>query len=247
MTTNGASWGISVRIAVLEDDADQAELMHSWFRDAGHECRTFDSGSALKTMLRRETFDLLVVDWNLPDTTGPEVLSWVRDQLDWHIPVLFVTSRDQEEDVVYALEHGADDYMTKPVKQLETLARIMALERRSQPAGQQATTFKQGCFEFDLINRRVRIGADSIELTNKEFDLALLLFRNPGRLLSRSYILEKVWGMSSELSTRTVDTHVSRVRSKLGINPDNGVRLNAVYNHGYRLEILPATQAASSQ
>ena len=230
-----------MRIAVLEDDADQVELLQSWLGEAGHECQAFASGSEFRNMLKRETFDLLVVDWNLPDTTGPEVLSWVRENLDWHIPILFMTSRDLEEDIVYALEHGADDYMTKPARQHETLARIKALERRSQPSSGQAGNLKLGLFDFDITNRNVTIGTDTVELTNKEFDLALLLFRNPGRLLSRSYILENVWGTNGELSTRTVDTHVSRVRNKLGINPDNGVRLNAVYNHGYRLEPLAVT------
>ena len=233
-----------MRIAVLEDDADQVELMQSWLKEVGHECQDFGSGSTFKTALTRETFDLLVVDWNLPDTTGPEVLSWVREHLDWRIPVLFVTSRDNEEDIVYALQHGADDYMTKPVKQQETLARITALGRRSQPLGEEETNLKQGHFEFDIANRQVIIGTDTVQLTNKEFDLALLLFRNPGRLLSRNYILENIWDTTADLSTRTVDTHISRVRNKLGIHPDNGVRLNAIYNHGYRLETLATSKTA---
>jgi DNA-binding response OmpR family regulator len=127
-----------VRIAVLEDDAAQTELIQSWFREAGHDCHAFAAGNEFKSALQHETFDLLVIDWNLPDTSGPDVLAWVRENLDWHIPVLFVTSRDHEEDIVFALEHGADDYMTKPVKRRETLARITALERRSRPAA--ATT-----------------------------------------------------------------------------------------------------------
>ena len=233
-----------MRIAILEDDADQVELMQSWLKEAGHTCQASGSGSAFKTALMRETFDLLVVDWNLPDTTGPEVLSWVREHLDWRIPVLFVTSRDHEEDIVYALQHGADDYMTKPVKQQETLARITALGRRSQPLGEEETNLKQGRFEFDIANRQVIIDTDIVQLTNKEFDLALLLFRNQGRLLSRNYILENIWGTTAELSTRTVDTHISRVRNKLGIHPDNGVRLNAIYNHGYRLEMLATSKTA---
>jgi len=232
-----------VRIAVLEDDAAQAELVQSWFSDAGHPCKLFSTGTEFKIALMHDTFDLLVLDWNLPDTSGPEILAWVRENVDWHIPVLFATSREQEEDIVYALEHGADDYMTKPVKQRETLARISALERRTQPTGEPGTTLEVGPFEFDSANRRVRIGADMVELTNKEFELALLLFRNPGRLLSRSYILENVWGTSADLSTRTVDTHISRVRNKLGIHPDHGVRLSAIYTHGYRLEQLPADAA----
>ena len=233
-----------MRIAVLEDDADQVELLQSWLKEAGHECQDFSFGNEFRTALKRETFDLLVVDWNLPDTTGPEVLLWVREHLDWRIPVLFITGRDHEEDIVYALQQGADDYMTKPAKQQETLARITALERRSQPPGTEETILRQGHFEFDTVNRHVTIGQDIVQLTNKEFDLAMLLFRNPGRLLSRSYILENIWGTSAELSTRTVDTHISRVRTKLGIHPDNGVRLSAIYNHGYRLEILAASNTA---
>jgi DNA-binding response OmpR family regulator len=232
-----------VRIAVLEDDAAQAELLQSWFIDAGHQCKLFSTGTNFKTALKHDTFDLLVLDWNLPDTSGPDVLGWVRENLDWHIPVLFATSREQEEDIVHALEHGADDYMTKPVKQRETLARITALERRSQPASEPGATLEFGPFGFDIANRQVRIGPDTVELTNMEFELALLLFRNPGRLLSRSYILENVWGTSADLSTRTVDTHISRVRNKLGIHPDRGVRLSAIYNHGYRLEQLSANAA----
>lgn len=232
-----------MRIAVLEDDAAQAELLLSWFSDAGHRCKLFSNGTDFRNALRHETFDLLVLDWNLPDTSGPDVLNWVRENVDWHIPVLFVTSREQEEDVVYALEHGADDYMTKPVKQRETLARIAALERRTQPASATGAMFEFGPYAFDSANRQVRIGTDTVELTNKEFELALLLFRNPGRLLSRSYLLENVWGTSAELSTRTVDTHISRVRNKLGIHPDRGVRLGAIYNHGYRLETLTASEA----
>ncbi|MGB5440494.1 MAG: response regulator transcription factor [Gammaproteobacteria bacterium] len=235
-----------MHIAVLEDDTAQVELMQSWLRDAGHECRAFASGSDFKAALKRDTFDLLVLDWSLPDTTGPEVLQWVRENIDWHIPVLFVTSRDLEEDIVYALEHGADDYMTKPVKQHETMARITALERRSQPAADQPTSLKQGLYVFDIVNRLVMIGAETVSLTNKEFDLALLLFRNPGRLLSRSYILENIWGTNRELSTRTVDTHISRIRNKLYIHPDNGVKLNAIYNHGYRLEPLSVNKTAAA-
>jgi len=225
-----------MRIAILEDDPAQQELICCWLTESGHECHGYQSGNTCRDALRRETFDLLIVDWNLPDTTGPDVVVWVRENLDWNIPVLFTTSRDREEDIVHALQSGADDYMTKPIKRGETMARISALLRRALPDNADNELYSCPPFEFNLHNQQVTVDDQAISLTNKEFQLALLLFRNSGRLLSRSYILENVWGVRSELSTRTVDTHVSRLRNKLGIRPDRGWRLNAVYHHGYRLE-----------
>lgn len=227
-----------MRVAVLEDDQAQAELLASWIRASGHEPYSFATGESFKNALKRDTYDLLLMDWNLPDTSGLDVLQWVRDNIDWHIPVLFTTSRDNERDVVYALENGADDYMTKPMRRAETLARIRALERRLSGQLEEPDILSMPPYRIDPGNRRISRDGEELSLTQREFDLALFLFRNAGRLLSRSYILENVWGHKGELNTRTVDTHVSRVRSKLGIGPANGWRLSAVYHHGYRLESL---------
>lgn len=225
-----------MRIAILEDDAAQLELLQSWIRDAGHTSEGFPTGQAFQTAVRRETYDLLILDWNLPDTTGPEMLGWVRENHDWNIPVLFTTSRDAEEDIVRALEKGADDYIIKPLKRAETMARLSALLRRALPDNDSSGTLLCAPFEFDIRNQQVTVDDESVSLTHREFQLALFLFRNSGRLLSRRYILEHVWGTSPDLTTRTVDTHMSRLRSKLGLRPDRGWRLNAVYHHGYRLE-----------
>jgi DNA-binding response OmpR family regulator len=230
-----------VRIAILEDDPPQLELLRRWLTEANHESHGFATGNSFQKALRRETFDLLIIDWNLPDTSGPEVLAWVRETLDWNIPVLFTTSHDREEDIVYALHRGADDYMIKPIKHAETMARITALLRRALPDTSDNESYSCPPFEFDLRNQRVTVSDQLVNLTHKEFQLALLMFRNRGRLLSRGYILEKVWGVRSDISTRTVDTHVSRLRSKLGIRSDRGWRLNAVYQHGYRLEASDLT------
>ncbi len=233
---------LTLRIAILEDDTAQLELLQCWLGEAGHESYGFSTGNAFQDAIRRETFDLLVLDWNLPDTSGPEMLTWVRQQLDWDIPVLFTTSRNEEKDIVLALENGADDYMTKPIKRSETTARINALLRRALPETTANPVYNCSPFEFDLNSQQVKVEEQTIGLTNKEFQLALLLFHNSGRLLSRGYILENVWGVRSELTTRTVDTHVSRLRNKLGIRPERGWRLNAVYHHGYRLEPTGAEQ-----
>ncbi len=227
-----------MQIAILEDDTAQIELLKSWFVAAGHECHACTISSAFKAALQKETFDLLIIDWNLPDTTGPEVLEWVRDNLDWHIPVLFTTSRDREEDIVFAFDLGADDYMIKPIRRAETLARVAALGRRTQQGSEREKLFQCEPYTFDIANRSVHLDGLSIRLTHKEFALGLLLFRNAGRLLSRNYLLKTVWGTNGDLNTRTVDTHISRVRLKLAIHPDKGWRLNAVYHHGYRLEYL---------
>ena len=225
-----------MRIAVLEDDPAQLDLLRCWLTEANHDCLGFASGKSFQDALRRDTFDLLVIDWNLPDTSGPEVLAWARTNLDWNIPVLFTTSRDREEDIVQALESGADDYMIKPIKRAETLARIGALLRRALPDSTADGAYHCPPFEFDLHKQTVTVGEQAVNLTNKEFQLALLMFRNAGRLLSRSYILENVWGVRADISTRTVDTHMSRIRNKMGIRPEHGWRLNSVYHHGYRLE-----------
>ena len=227
-----------MHIAVLEDDPAQAELLQSWLTSAGHECSIFGLGRKLKTALINTTFDLLILDWNVPDLNGTEVLVWVRENMSWHIPVIFITCRDAETDVVHALELGADDYMTKPAMRLETLARVTALDRRSRPHPDSNNILELPPYRFDIQSGSVACNDESIQLTRKEFDLALFFFRNIGQLLSRDHILENVWGKQADLQTRTVDMHVSRLRNKLKIQPENGLRLASVYQHGYRLETV---------
>lgn len=144
---------------------------------------------------------------------------------------------DKEEDVILALETGADDYMTKSVKPLEMLVRITALGRRAYPTSEPVENI--GDYRLNTHSRTVEWGGELlIDLTHKEFDRMLFLFRNIGRLLSRSQILESVWATTADLNTRTVDTHISLIRSKLGLIPKNGWKLSAIYQHGYRLERL---------
>ena len=223
-------------IALLEDDSDQSDLLSAWLEDAGHKCAVFNSGKEITKSLLHESYDLLILDWLVPDMNGLEVLEWVRETLDWHIPVLFITQRDAEEDVVQALQGGADDYMAKPVKRAEMLARIQSISRRSHgsTAGDDILEFLP--YSMQRSTRLVKLHDDPIDVTRKEFELTLFLFRNTGRILSRGYILETVWGRSAEVNTRTVDTHISRLRRKLFIGPENGWRLSSIYQHGYRLE-----------
>lgn len=225
-----------MRIAVLEDDRPQAEMMCAWLLEAGHECQMFTQGKILIRALNRDTFDLIVLDWMLPDTDGLQVLRWIREHIDWPIPVLFVTGKDEEADIVQALDQGADDYMTKPVKRMELLARLKAVSRRSASQDESQPILEFGGYTIDTVTHKVYREGVPVELTQKEFDLTLFLFRHAGRVLSRGHILESVWGHNPNLNTRTVDTHISRIRNKLDLKPEQGWQLKAIYHHGYRLE-----------
>lgn len=230
-----------MRLALLEDEPDQAEAMLGWLHAAGHQVRHFSSLQECRNELRRDSFDLLILDWMLPDGSGLELLSWLRAQEGRRgDPVIFVTAKNDERDTVAALHAGADDYLTKPVRRLEFLARIEALWRRARPQC-AAVAIDHPPYRFDLDRRCCFLAGREIELTDKEFAVALFLFRNIGNLLSRRHILEAVWGVSADLSTRTVDTHISRLRLKLAVRPENGYKLASVYNFGYRLEAVTAT------
>jgi len=233
-----------VRIALLEDELDQAELVSVWLKAAGHSCHIYALGKDLLREVQRETFDLFLLDWEVPGMSGAEVLVWIRANIAEPVPVLFVTARQREEDIVLALSSGADDYMVKPLGKLELLARINALARRARPIQRP----DEGVLEFGKLNvdcrsRQVKLGGQPVAMTQKDYELTVFLLRNIGRLLSRGYILESVWGQSADINTRTVDTHVSRIRGKLQLSPENGWRLSAVYQHGYRLEQVTVAAA----
>lgn len=227
-----------MRIAALDDDDAQREAIARTLVVGGHNCQCFPLAAPLISALRRETFDLLVLDWNLPDMSGLEVVEWARTNLSPTPPILLLTSRSTEGDVIAGLNAGADDYVVKPVQAGVLLARVNALLRRSYPDRSVAGREVYGDYEFNLPAEQVTVGGDLIPLTAKEFGLALLLFRNTHRALSRGHILEAIWGRNPDLPTRTLDMHISRVRTKLGLRPQNGFRLAPVYSYGYRLEQL---------
>jgi len=224
-----------LRIAILEDDPDQLALLRRWIAEDGHDVHAYLSGREAMKQAGRESFDLFMLDWQVPDVSGAEVLMWIRANVSKSVPVLFVTVRDSEQDIVFALENGADDYMVKPARRQELLARVHALLRRAYPR-EEEKHFSFPPFEIDISRGEVRRNGEKIELTPKEFELTVVLFRNVGRLLSRGHLQEAVWGRSGDLITRTVDTHVSQVRKKLDLRVETGYRVVPIYNYGYRLE-----------
>lgn len=225
-----------MNIASVEDDPSQAELIQQILIDAGHECDSFSGGKAFLRAMRERAYDLLVMDWQLPDISGYEVVTHVRQQSGQYPPILFLTSRSLEEDIVTGLAGGADDYMIKPVRRGELVARVTALLRRSYPAAPVNDDIMVGGYRIDPVARTVSLNGEEIDIAPREFDLALYLFRNMDRLLPRDVVEQAVWGRSLGAGSRTLDTHLSRVRIKLGLRPENGVRLSSVYSYGYRFE-----------
>lgn len=221
-------------IAIAEDDPDQADLVALWLEDADHTTRVFGTAAATLEALNKERFDLLVIDWMLPDGTGADIIRWARANLGWETPILVVTARDDEDTVVSALQAGADDYVVKPPKMLELLARVAALGRRMRSGA--LPVLRLGAFEIDIQRQQLAMDGEPVVLTQKEFDLSAYLFQNPGKLLSRDHLLNKIWGIHADVDTRTVDTHVSRLRKKLGLNGSKGWKLVPVYGVGYRFE-----------
>ena len=228
----------SVRVALLEDDQEQATLVKTWLNNADCEVVSHPNGQSFLASVLSEPFDLLIIDWELPDTSGPEVLAQIRAKLDWAIPVIFATQRDAEQDIVTALERGADDYMIKPIKQSELIARTRALARRAGVLKENNQVISFGNILLDKQASVAKVEGEAVKLTQKEFELVLYFAENQGRLISRDHLLDRIWGKGQDLQTRTVDMHVSRVRKKLNISPAMGYRIKTIYQHGYRLESL---------
>lgn len=225
-----------MRIAILEDDPDQAALISLWLSHAEHRVdSSADAASFLRTV-RKNSFDLYLLDWVLPDLSGIEVLEKLRGEMDDYTPVVIATAKDDERSIVRGLETGADDYLVKPIRRAELVARVGAILRRAG-GGSVQETLDAAPYSLNIVKKEARLNDRAITLTNREFDLALFFFRNAGKILSRSHILEAIWGIENEaVSTRTVDTHVSRLRKKLELCEEHGWVLSAIYQHGYRME-----------
>jgi DNA-binding response OmpR family regulator len=229
-----------MRIAVLDHDRGQADLICQVLTGAGHNCQSFDNGKDLLSQLRKESADMLVMDWQVADLPATEVLRRAKEKMAANAPTMFVTGSSAEDDIVAGVTAGADDYVIKPVRRGELVTRVSALLRRAYPSQNGAEQLQFGPYVFETRPGRLLRDGEVIDVTHKEFHLALLFFRNIGRPLSRAYIHESVWVREAAVPSRTMDTHVSRVRNKLQLKPENGFRLVPVYSYGYRLEKLGA-------
>lgn len=229
-----------MRVAVLEDDLDQGELLSLWLTVAGHRAVAFTHGASLLANLEERWFDALLLDWNVSGMSGLDVLAYVRSRFTTWIPVLFCTGRSECGDIVLALQAGADGYLVKPIRGDELIARMEAIVRRTGPQAAQTKTIELGEFSIDAAMRTIARENVPVALAGAEFDLACLFLTNIGRMLSREYILDI---LSSIEGLRTLDNYVSHVRRKLKLKPEAGWLLSAVYGRGYRLTRLDPRDA----
>ena len=223
-----------MKIFILEDDSDQADLYSLWLSDE-YECTIFEKARDLIKQISFDVPDILLIDWNLPKISGMDVLHWIKGSRYGNIPIIFLTSKKNKKDIVNALTDGADDFIIKPTSEKILKARLKAVSRRILDEESEKDGFDSSPYTFNNLTNTVSYKGNNISLTNKEYELALYFFKNEGLLISRDQLLESIWMKSSEISTRTVDTHISRLRKKLMLNGTNGWKLASVYHQGYKL------------
>lgn len=224
-----------MNFAVVEDSRSQAEVLKALLKSEGHQVELFADGNSCIEALKTRGFDFFVIDWTLPDIGGDEVLKHVREKCGWEVPVIFCTGRTDEEAASDILRLGADDYIPKPIRYMEFMARVHVLLRRRQS---RPATVQFGSIEIDLEGRRIKLDGVDVDLTQREFELAVIFLHNIGRVLSRDELLTSVWARDAGVDTRTVDTHASRLRKKLGLAGESGLMLSSVYGQGYRLDTV---------
>ena len=181
-----------------------------------------------KELLEKETYDLIIVDIMLPDGSGFDLCKYIKEKLE--VPVIFLTAKDEEKDVVYGFDIGADDYVIKPFRNRELISRINNVLRRYNKVNDVQ---KVDDVEINIIARTVKKNDKEINLTPKEFDLLVLLLQNKNFALYRETIFEKIWSENLEFETRTLDLHIQRLRKKLGWKD----KIKTVYKIGYMLEV----------
>lgn len=234
------------RILVVEDDFDISNLLRIYFDSQGYEVTVAPKGNDALDLCRRNLPNVIVLDIQLPDIDGYEVCRRLRGNLRTsHIPILFLTQRDERSDKIAGLELGADDYITKPFSMRELLARVKAQLRRASFAQQEAPDAARlpaadrlvfGDLSIDVDRREAALQGEPLHLKPKEYDLLLFLARNRNMALSRDLILERVWGWDYDGGTRTVDVHVRWLREKIEEDPANPTRIVTVRGVGYRFE-----------
>lgn len=221
------------KVLVVEDEMKIARLVRDYLHQAGFDVIEAVDGPTALSLARAERPDMVVLDLGLPGMDGLDVTRQLRATSS--VPIIMLTARSEETDRIVGLELGADDYVTKPFSPKELVARIRAVLRRADATLGGGETVRVGNIEIDIPKRRVTVGGAEIELTASEFDLLLVLARQPGRIYTRAQLLDAVRGVSFESYERSVDAHIKNLRRKIEDDPKRPTLVLTVYGVGYKL------------
>jgi two-component system, OmpR family, phosphate regulon response regulator PhoB len=226
-----------IKILVVEDEQDLQQVLKFNLQQAGYHVRVTSSGSDALRVATQDPPDLVLLDVMLPDILGTDVCRVIKSTSSTaHIPVIMLTARASESDRVAGLELGADDYVTKPFSVREVLLRVTAILKRTQSLSPERGKVVFGCLTIDPEAHRAWVESAEVELSALEFRLLLVLYERRNRVQSRSSLLDGVWGVTADVTTRTVDTHVKRLREKLGTAR---AYIETVRGVGYRFVASP--------
>jgi two-component system response regulator RegX3 len=222
------------RILIVEDERSLSEPLAYLLEREGYETVVADDGLAAVSEFETNGADLILLDLMLPGISGTEVCRRVRTQSQ--VPIIMLTAKDSEVDIVVGLELGADDYVTKPYSTRELLARIRAVMRRRVDDEEADSVIEIGPVRMDLERHTVAVGGEEIAIPLKEYDLLEVLMRNAGRVLTRGQLIDRVWGENYFGDTKTLDVHIKRIRSRIEVTPSEPQLLVTVRGLGYRFE-----------
>ena len=223
-------------VTLFDVNPEQRELLETMMRTAGYQCSSYVSSKSLIDSLRPAEPDLLIAHAR-SEEEATRTLRTVQ-QLWPKLPLLLITGRTPENPLAQFLAESPADFLIKPIRAAELRLRVSLLATRHRPETIKEEWITFGNYTFNKRLSHVMLNGKPLSLTQKEFELALFFFQNLDRPLSRAFIHEAIWSQDAEFSSRTLDTHVSRVRSKLGLKPEAGYRLAPVYSFGYKLEVL---------
>ena len=223
------------RILIVEDEPSLSEPLSFLLRREGYETEIAADGREALAAFDRDGADLVLLDLMLPGLPGTEVCRELRTRSS--VPIIMLTAKDSEVDIVVGLELGADDYVTKPYSTRELLARIRAvLRRRIEVDDLDESVLEVGGVRMDVDRHAVSVGGKEVPMPLKEFELLELLLRNAGRVLTRGQLIDRIWGADYFGDTKTLDVHIKRIRSKIEVDPSQPVLLLTVRGLGYRFE-----------
>ncbi|NTZ82104.1 response regulator transcription factor [Burkholderia metallica] len=223
-------------VAILEDIVTQAGVVAGWLNKAGYDTEVRHDGDGFIELVRTQRVDVLLLDWDVPGKSGIEVMRWARESFADALPIIMMTQHDGENDIVFGLNSGADDYLIKPLRERELVARVNAQARKYYPETQRAKIVEVGKFALDVSAHAATVDGAPVELSLREFDVALMLFESVGRIVSKDMMIKRIWGVVDRKYDATLATYVSKLRSSLGLRAKNGLVITTVYNYGYRLE-----------